>query len=372
MAKNYRYSVEVSFNKGECTHVLGVHDMPYYRARGIVKNDKVRFFKKIIKIQAERNKYHSFRDILHNPSLTLHQIIERSIMLYYANCTNFPLINRITVNMQSSDGLQNYREHTNRISTPQIFSTYVPRDSSNMIIPNTSWFNLDKKGNALRISLSYWLEAISTNVTQIKFERAWTAFNTLYSFYGKKKRETDNHAYIKSQICTHPAAFAESLALSASLNTTTAGSYRWKKWILHHAMRKDFTLLENIMTSITDDRLKNVFADCFNSGDIVSKFADTDDSARDANLQNQCRRIQTSLTTAGIQNDMEVTLMLCVNYAYFLRNRRFHGGSANSFCKISPTTEDTEFDMISTRLITLVKELYEADGRGWIVENPTP
>ena len=67
---------------------------------------------------------------------------------------------------------------------------------------------------------------------------------------------------------------------------------------------------------------------------------------------------------------MEVTLFLCVNYAYFLRNRRFHGGSENSFCKISPSAEDTEFESISKRLITLVKELYNAENI--IVENPTP
>lgn len=124
MAERYVYSVDISFNKGECVKVLGAHDIQYYSVGGIVKVDKVRFFKNKIKLQAERKKFYSIQDILRNPSLKLHHSIERSIMLYYANCTNFPLINRIKVKLECTDTSQNYCEHTNRLSTPQIFSVF--------------------------------------------------------------------------------------------------------------------------------------------------------------------------------------------------------------------------------------------------------
>ena len=349
---------------------LGTHDMQYYNAGGIVKTDTVRFYKKKIKIQAERKKYHSFQDILRNSTLMIHHVIERSIMIYYANCTNFPLINSIKVKLESTDVSQNYKGQTNRLSTPQIFSAFQQRESANTFSPSASWLALDKKGKALRISLSYWLEAISTNITQIKFERAWTAFNTLYTFYGKKKMEAENHKYIKKQISDNLGSFPESLHLSSSMITTTTRSFRWKMWVQNHIERKGFSILENIMTSITDDRLKQVFSGIFRSADITSKFADAGDVARNTNLQNRLHNIQSSLAIAGVSNDMDITLMLCVNYAYFLRNRRFHGGSENSFCKICPTAEDNEFDIISNRLITLVKELYKAESI--IAENLTP
>lgn len=162
----YKYFVEISFNKGECAHELSTHDMQYYNASGVVKTDRVRFFKNLIKIQAERRKHHTFQDILRNPSLTFHHTIERAIMLYYANCTNFPLINRIKIMLEYADELQNYNEQTNRLSTPQIFSAFHQRNTVNTFLPSVSWFNLDKKGKTLRISLSYWLEAISTNIRQ--------------------------------------------------------------------------------------------------------------------------------------------------------------------------------------------------------------
>ena len=349
---------------------LGTHDMQYYNVGGVVKTDRVRFFKKKIKIQAERKKYHSFQKILRDSSLKIHHVIERSIMIYYANCTNFPLINSIKVKLECADESQNFNERTNRLSTPQIFSAFLHRDSVNTFLPSGAWFALDKKGKALRISLSYWLEAISTNVTQIKFERAWTAFNTLYTFYGKTGKEAENHKYIKSQIRNNPVSFHDSLHLSATMITTTTRSFRWKIWVLNHIERKGFSILENIMTSITDDRLKQVFSGIFSSVDVTSKFADVGNAVRNATLQRQLNNIQSSLATAGVRNDMDVTLMLCVNYAYFLRNRRFHGGSENSFCKICPTTEDNEFDTISNRLITLVKELYKAEDI--IAENSNP
>lgn len=222
----------------------------------------------------------------------------------------------------------------------------------------------------MRISLSYWLEAISTNVIQIKFERAWTAFNTFYTFYGKNKNEADNHAYIKSQIRNNQGMFPESISLSASLIQATTRAFRWKKWILQHIERKCFNLLEAIMSSITDDRMKQVFSGIFSSVDITQKFSDAGNAARNAMLRQKLQNIQTALAIQGVRNDMEVTLMLCVNYAYSLRNRRFHGGFENSFCKICPTSEDNEFDTISNRLITLVKELYIAEGI--IVENTNP
>lgn len=351
-------------------NAIGVCNMPYYHVAGVIKEDKVVFYKKSIRIDAERKDFYNASDILHKPVLTIHQILERSIMLYYANCTNFPLINKITITATCPDAAQNYVISTNKSTTPQLFIFALSRFVTDFICPSMNWFTLDKKGNALRISLSYWLEAISTSVSQIKFERAWTAFNTLYTYYGKYKREDRNHTYIKDQVRNNIASFPESLALSSALTYTQLRAYRWKKWMKNQIERKYFGILESIMTTITDNRLKQVFAGVFASNDITSKFADSSDPVRDADLRAKLSNIQTSLANPGVTNNVEVTLFLCVNYAYFLRNRRFHGGSENSFCKISPSAEDTEFESISKRLITLVKELYQAENI--IVENPAP
>ena len=370
MATHYKYVVEVSFNKGTCINSIGACSMPYYHVAGINKADSVVYYKKSIRIVAVRKDFYNASDILHKPTLTIHQVLERAIMLYYANCTNFPLINKITITATCPDTALNFRTSTNKSTTPQLFNFAITRSITDFISPTSNWLSLDKKGNALRISLSYWLEAISTSVSQIRFERAWTAFNTIYTYYGKYKREDKNHGYIKDQIRNNAASFTESLAISSSLTYTQLRAYRWKKWTKSQIERKYFGILESIMTPITDNRLKQVFVGIFASRDITTKFADSTNPVKDADLRAKLSNIQTSLSTPGVTNDMEVTLFLCVNYAYFLRNRRFHGCSENSFCKISPSAEDTEFESISKRLITLVKELYNAENI--IVENPTP
>lgn len=124
------------------------------------------------------------------------------------------------------------------------------------------------------------------------------------------------------------------------------------------------------MTNIQDSRLKQVFAGLIRSRDIVSRFTDPANPGRNAQRQAKLGNIQTSLAAPGVADDIEVTFLMCITYAYFLRNRRFHGGSENSYCKISPTAEDIEFIHISERLITLVKELYEAENV--LVVNPAP
>ncbi len=370
MATKYQYRIEVSFNKGQCVNPLGIQGLAYHKSGAIIRNDRVSFFKKVIKIIAERKDYYLATDILYNPNIYIHHTIERAIMLYYANCTNFPKINRITISATCPNPTKNYTFKTNKSNTPQIFKTTIARNPMYVIMPSANWFGLDDKGNALRISLSYWLEAISSSVPQIKFERAWTAFNTLYTFYGRKKQECDNHNYIKQQIRANQASFTESIAISNTMTSTMIRSYRWKKWVKAQIDRKYFGLLELIMTNLQDDRLKQVFGGLFGSRDITSRFVDPSNPVKDAQIRTKLGNIQAALAVPGGVNDLEVTLLLCVTYAYFLRNRRFHGGSENSYCKISPTAEDTEFVYISERLITLVKELYEAENL--LVVNPNP
>lgn len=370
MATKYQYKIVISFNKGQCINPLGTQNLAYYKSGATIRNDHVSFFKKVIKLVAERKDFYSANDILYNPQISIHHTIERAIMLYYANSTNFPKINRIVISANCPNPAKNYIFETYKSNTPQIFEFAITRNTSYVISPSTNWFGLDDKGNVLRISLSYWLEAISTVVPQIKFERAWTAFNTLYTYYGRKKRECDNHSYIKGQIRANQALFTQSITISSTMTSTMIRSYRWKKWIKAQIDRKYFDLLESIMTNLQDSRLKQVFGGLFNSRDITSRFIDSANPVKNAQIQAKLVNIQTALAVPGGVNDLEVTLLLCVTYAYFLRNRRFHGGSENSYCKISPTAEDTEFLYISERLIVLVRELYEAENV--LVVNPNP
>lgn len=370
MAARIQYQIVVSFNKGQCANPLGVKNLVYYKAGNVTKNDQVSFFKKSIKIAAERKDFYTGIDILYKTTISIHHTVERAIMLYYANCTNFPKINKISVSVTCPNAANNYTFETNRTNTPQIFKFAINREPDYVVSPSANWYGLDDKGNALRISLSYWLEAISSSVPQIKFERAWTAFNTLYSYYGQKKQEFENHAYIKQQILANQAHFNQSVTISHSMTSTMIRSYRLKKWVKTQLDRKSFGLLESIMTHIQDDRLRQVFKGVFNSGDITSRFTHPTNADTNTQRQTTLTNIQTALAVPGGVDDIEVTFFMCITYAYFLRNRRFHGGSENSYCKISPTAEDKEFESISERLVTLVKELYEAENV--LVVNPNP
>lgn len=357
---SFSYKVSILFHKGTCANPIGYMNVPY-NSGGLVRADQVKFYKKKLVINATRSTFASGGDILTNPSITLHHVIETSILLYYANCLNFPLINSITIEAYKSGHLL-YVYKTNKENTPILFDESVHRPATCSFLPNTDFAALDKKGRALRISISYWLEAINSRANQICFERAWTAFNALYTYYGNKTTERDNHKYIRDYITNHPVHFPEIAAKASSLPQAEIRSFRWKIWMRNQANRGYHTPVENLMTSFTDTRLKNVFSGLFNSRDISRLFSHPTDLVKDALLRAKLANIQTALAIPGIVNNMDVALLLSINYAYHLRNQRFHGGTINSVCKIYPTAEDIEYGKIADFLITIVKEIYKVEG----------
>lgn len=367
MPVTYKYKISVSFHKGQSVSPIGHLNVPY-RAGAVVKNDRVIFYYKKFVLKAERRVLYTQSNILSNSNLAIHQAIERCLLLYYANCSNFPRINNIRIEVTRSDGTFEYEYITDKNTTPLLFDESVNRDLHHRFMPTQEYLGLDPKGKALRISLSYWLEAINAKTKHIRFEHAWTAFNTIYTHYGKCVQEKDNHIYIRNQIRANEPHFTRTKNGVSHLNSITLRNYRWEVW-LNNKLKNRFGTVEPVMMGISDSRLKNIFSRLY-SKPQTQRYYTSVDPAKHASLQAKLSAIITMLAAPGGNDDLELAFFICINYAYFLRNQRIHGGSINSFCKISPSAEDREFENVSDKLIVMIKELYEA--QNVIVENPNP
>ena len=56
-------------------------------------------------------------------------------------------------------------------------------------------------------------------------------------------------------------------------------------------------------------------------------------------------------------SDIEIVALLCVRYAYFLRNRRMHGKVIDSSLELHITPEEAELHIINDLLSILILEI---------------
>lgn len=66
-------------------------------------------------------------------------------------------------------------------------------------------------------------------------------------------------------------------------------------------------------------------------------------------------------------NNMEVLAVLCCKYAYFLRNKTFHGEMLdNTFAFVPNSLDDDQIDFLTTLLKTITTELINVYDQLWV------
>ena len=58
--------------------------------------------------------------------------------------------------------------------------------------------------------------------------------------------------------------------------------------------------------------------------------------------------------------DAELVTLIAIKYAYFVRNKLFHGETPDGIFKIRPNNIDLEFERLNSLLEVLVMELIES------------
>ena len=75
------------------------------------------------------------------------------------------------------------------------------------------------------------------------------------------------------------------------------------------------------------------------------------------NQENLFRNVQTHISSNTTLHDVELIPLLSIKYAYFVRNKMFHGEIPDSTFKIHKNNEDIEIDRLNDILSTLIFEL---------------
>lgn len=345
MSKQVKYQVTIKFLWANVENALGRKDVPRYLGKGAT--DKITFFKKKIVMDLTRTKEYSAEDILSNANNTINSQIIKSLMIYYANAKSFPMIKSIECKMIAPNPSVIVTIGADEIS--QQFRIRMARHEMMHFTPIDEMYSESPLGNAERRALSHWLKALNVTNSYVQFNELWIAFNSLFAYYGNKKQERNNLIYIREQIQNHDNLFPLTKGLIATYTEEKLrNSFRWMLLFSQGVNRGRDNFCESLF-AFNDERILRMFKSLADSGRIHDKICMF---AKYGDLQNH-------LNTTGVVADIDLALLVCIKYAYFLRNRYQHGiVIANNF-KIKKTKDDIELPTINLILSTLILELLQ-------------
>ena len=343
MSKHFKYQVTIKFLRAKVDQAMGKKDVPRYLGRGAT--DKITFYKKKVVMELIRSNEYRVGDILCKSNNTINSQIIKVLMLYYANAQSFPMIKEIVCDEISPNRTNVFTLQTNDIS--QQFNIRLARQTGMNFIPIAEMYGETPLGNASRRALSHWLKALNVEDQYVKFNELWVAFNSLFAYYGNKKQERNNLIYIREQIQQNDNLFPLAKGLVQNYtNEQLRNSFRWMLLFTNSIKRGRDNFCESLF-AFNDERILNMFKSLINSGRIHDKVV----------AFGKYPDLQSHLDTQGVTKDIDIVLLLCIKYAYFLRNRYQHGiVIANNF-KIKENKDDSELPIINQVLSTLILEL---------------
>lgn len=344
MSRNVKYDVIISFSHAKVKNAIGKQMIPYYLGRGA--KDTIIFYKKKIVMSMSRSTKCSKSDIVSKTNNTINSQITKAIILYYANADNFPKLESIKINLAAPKSVT--EEYTvSGEELPQILNPKHTRDGNLHFCPTEAIWEETGVGNAARIATSYWLDALDVQDRHTRFNRLWIAFNALFAYFGNKKAEVENLIYIRQQIQANKDCFSKTMKLVTGYTTQQLREqFRWM--ILCKAdMKRSMKRFYESLISFNDPRIIELFRGITQSHQLRPKILSSSyQTGIDAHLSGE-----------GTSEDIEIVILLCIKYAYFLRNQRQHGQIMDYNFKLTHNKEDEELDNINQLLSNLLLEI---------------
>ncbi len=346
MSRNVKYDVIISFSRAKVENAIGKQEIPYYLGRGAT--DTITFHKKKIVMSMLRSTKCSRNDVISKTNNTINSQIIKAIILFYANANNFPKLESIKVNITApKTAIEEYTIEGEEL--PQVLNPKQARDESLHFCPKEAIWKEVGLGNAARIATSYWLDALNAQDRHTRFNRLWIAFNALFAYFGNKKAEVENLIYIRQQIQANKDCFSKTMKLVAGYTTQQLREqFRWM--ILCKAdMKRSMKRFYDSLISFNEARIIELFRGITQSHQLRPKILSSSFQTG----------IDAHLSRGGTSEDIEIVILLCIKYAYFLRNQRQHGQIIDYNFKLTHNKEDEELDNINQLLSNLLLEMLD-------------
>jgi len=342
--KDNKYQVKIIFDKRRKECNIGAQNVKYHL--GGERYDIFEFKSNELLIDCSRNKKYEDGRILSNNQNSLNLQILKGLIYYYIISNDIPKINSIEIKLirqKLGDFIYTDKLDMQPISFKYEKELIFNKEKINII------FKENEKANAIRIALTYWLKGISSDDRYYKFERLWRAYNRLFMFHGGSNKEFDCMKDMRQLIIDNHELFNKSTIITNSFNSNKLRSFRWRKLILN-----DYPKINNVgafkefICRHSDKRIMLLIKDMlpYRKDHLLTKgYLSTVESHLSNNI--------------NTSNDIELVTLLSLKYAYYVRNKMFHGEISDRTFTVHETDEDIEIDNINTLLSTLIFELIE-------------
>lgn len=343
----YHYHVNIRFRgKGHALRI-GRRYSEYIGSHGF--RDTFVFFPKSCSMVLSRTRSYVDGEILSKANNSINTQIIKALLCYYAVSDDFPIVESISI-VRKKSGQPDYTyTECDNILQP------IGNCTNRMLVCSENVLDIlleeTQKGQTLRIAMSYWLKGISSDDVYYKFDHLWRAFNRLFMYHGNHSKEFECMRAIRSLIINNAANFPRSISITNNYSTSELHSFRWSRMILNdYETRAKNQALVDFVFRYHDGRIMELFRE---------KLA-----CRRAFLHNDPRNLETLIDNylnqnSGVRIDAELVTILTIKYAYFVRNKVFHGEVTDGTFKVMPNNIDNEMTKLNQLLEVIVLELME-------------
>lgn len=343
MNKKYNYNIKITFDKNRNECKVGVVNSNYLN--GGLNSDTFRFNARSFSLNAYRTRIYKDGTILSNTTNSINAQILKGLLFYYSLANDFPRITDVSIKRKQAKNIEyQYMESTSGIVQPIIGVGTKPQSFQANDI--SILFEESEKGSSIRIVLSYWLKAIASEERYYKFDHLWRAYNRLFMYQGNCTKEIECMAQMRAFIINNSGIFLRTTSITNSYSSDMLRGFRWRKMILNdYDTPSKAKAFDEFVRRYHDLRIMSLLSDM---------LPYREEFLRRANL---LESLQAYITNNNSRYDTELVTLLSLKYAYFVRNKMFHGEIPDSTFKIHSNSEDEEIDRLNEILISLIFEI---------------
>lgn len=344
----YHYHITIDFKGIGPTNRIG-RKYSGYTGKHSYK-DTFLFFARRCSMVLSRTKAFNDGEILSHANNSINTQIIKALLCYYALSSDFPIVDKISIVRKRSGQPDFVYTECNNIVQPIGYAANRKLTCSLNVLD--ALLDESPKGQAVRIAMSYWLKGISSIDVYYKFDHLWRAFNRLFMYQGNDPREHECMKAMRSFILNNPTHFSQSIAITNAYSRDELHGFRWSRMILNdYDTRKKTGALVDFVQRYHDGRIMELLHE-----KLTCRNNYIDDPNNPIFRSTIDNHINSHLLTTV---DAELVTLLSVKYAYFVRNKLFHGETTDGTFKVRPNNIDNEMKLLNRLLEVLVMELMD-------------
>ena len=350
------YRIKISTSIGSSlTGITGNAKFPKCKAGDVC--DKFTFRSSCIIIECKRSNLQKKEEVENNPGNTLHIQIMKALLLYYAANLQKARVYSISVTHITNAGKTIVSEiKYSQKNQPLILRTVPVGLAFNQadLVQNV----LAEDSHLFETILSHWLGACAVKDRYDVFSRLWRCLEQLsikvHHAAGttEKVRLESLRTFIRNNADTRPLSCSH-------VDTMTYDdfrSYSWKLLIFNNFSRTAKigtyeAYRDHFVVPYTDERVAHMLQDTlvYRNGELNSYGLLID--------------VNNHLSTVlgnPVKKDEDIVAILCGCYAYYVRNKFFHGDFSERSFSICRSREDDIIDKLNALMVKLTFELINA------------